>query len=346
VLEIRDLKVTIGPFTIVDIERLAVAPGRRLGIVGESGSGKTMTTMSIVGLQPAEAAVTGSIRFNGRELVGLTDRQFSSVRGREIGVIFQDPAKALNPMMRIGRQVSEAIRLHMNVPAEKLHTRVVDLLTQVQLADARSLLQRYPHQLSGGQQQRVMIAMAIACDPKLLIADEPTTSLDVTVQNGILELIRDLSASRNMTLLFVTHNLGVIKSISDAIAVIYGGQVVELGPTEQVINAPLHQYTHALVSADPGIADDRDLGAVVNQRLHTIRGSVPSLDKFPSGCRFRGRCVAETAACARSPRTEDVAGHLYRCWNPARSVTGSRGAAGAAGGPGAAGNPGAVDAAR
>jgi len=325
-LEIRDLKVTIGPFTIVDIERLSLPPGRRLGIVGESGSGKTMTTMSIVGLQPAEAVVRGSIRFNGRELIGLTDRELSTVRGREIGVIFQDPAKALNPMMRIGRQVSEAIRLHLDLPREQLRRRVIDLLTQVQLSEAESLLRRYPHQLSGGQQQRVMIAMAIACDPRLLIADEPTTSLDVTVQNGILNLIRDLSVSRNMTLLFVTHNLGVIQSISDTVAVIYGGHMVELGPTEQIINRPFHQYTQALISADPGIADEEHLDEVMNTRLTTIRGSVPSLDKFPSGCRFRGRCVAETEKCALLPPTRDLAGHAFRCWNPTRSFAAAEGA--------------------
>jgi peptide/nickel transport system ATP-binding protein len=329
-LEIRDLKVTIGPFTIVDIERLTLPPGRRLGIVGESGSGKTMTAMSIIGLQPGEAVVTGSIRFNGRELVGLTDRELSAVRGPEIGVIFQDPAKALNPMMRIGRQVSEAIRLHRHLSRRQLEERVVDLLTQVHLRDAGSLLRRYPHQLSGGQQQRVLVAIAIACDPKLLIADEPTTSLDVTVQEGILSLIRELSASRNMSLLFVTHNLGVIQSISEMIAVVYGGQVVELGPTDQVINRPFHQYTRALIAANPGIADDEHLDEVVNQPLTTIRGSVPSLDRFPSGCRFRGRCAAETRKCAQAPVTEEREGHSFRCWNPAgdaAEVTGNADAA-------------------
>lgn len=325
-LEIRDLKVTIGPFTIVDIERLTLPPARRLGIVGESGSGKTMTAMSIIGLQPNEAVVTGSIRFNGRELVGLTDRDFSEVRGPEIGVIFQDPAKALNPMMQIGRQVSEAIHLHMDLPKRQLRERVVDLLTQVHLSDAKSLLRRYPHQLSGGQQQRVLIAIAIACDPKLLIADEPTTSLDVTVQNGILNLIRELSASRNMSLLFVTHDLGVIQSISEMIAVVYGGQMVEFGPADQVINKPFHQYTQALISANPGIAEDEHLSEVVNQALNTIRGSVPSLDKFPSGCRFRGRCVAETEKCAQSPETVELDSHLFRCWNPIRAVIDTRGA--------------------
>ena len=202
----------------------------------------------------------GSIRFNGRELVGLTDRQLAEVRGREIGVVFQDPAKALNPMMRIGRQVAEAIRLHMDLPRNQLRAHVLDLLTQVQLPEAEALLRRYPHQLSGGQQQRVLIAIAIACDPKLLIADEPTTALDVTVQNGILSLLRELSTSRNMGLLSSVMTSVSSRQISEAVGVVYGGQMVEFGPAERVIGHPRHRYTQALVSANPGIAADEHLG--------------------------------------------------------------------------------------
>lgn len=330
-LEIRDLKVVIGPYTIVDIERLDVPAGTRLGIVGESGSGKTMTAMSIVGLLPRDAVVTGSIRFNGKELVGLTDRQMTEYRGRDIGVVFQDPAKALNPMMRIGKQVAEAIKLHLDLSKDQIRERVVDLLTQVQLPDAGDLLRRYPHQLSGGQQQRVLIAMSIACDPQLLIADEPTTSLDVTVQNGILDLVRDLSVSRDMGLLFVTHDLGVIQAISEMIAVVYGGHVVEYGPAEEVISRPRHRYTKALISANPGIADDSDLGAVVNQRLDVIGGSVPALGRFPTGCRFRGRCGAESGECAQSPEVTNTGdGHTFKCWNPIEAIPDSRGAVDAA----------------
>ena len=326
-LEIQDLNVSIGRHTIVDIERLTVDAGSRLGIVGESGSGKTMTAMSIVGLLPDDAVVTGSIRFEGRELVGLTDGQMAKVRGREIGVVFQDPAKALNPMMRIGRQVAEAVRLHMDLPRPQLQERVVDLLTQVHLQDAESLLRRYPHQLSGGQQQRVLIAIAIACDPKLLIADEPTTALDVTVQNGILSLLRELSVSRNMGLLFVSHDLGVIQTISERLAVVYGGHLVEFGPAADVIAHPRHRYTQALVSANPGIADDAHLGEVVNKRLDVIRGSVPALGKFPSGCRFRGRCTSEIEACAQLPPISQAAeGHIYKCWNPTEGAVASEGA--------------------
>ena len=330
-LEIHDLNVTIGRHAIVEIEQLTVPSGTRLGIVGESGSGKTMTAMSIVGLQPNEAVVSGSIRFNGREMVGLTDRQLAEVRGREIGMVFQDPAKALNPMMRIGRQVAEAIRLHMDLPRNQLRAHVLDLLTQVQLPEAEALLRRYPHQLSGGQQQRVLIAIAIACDPKLLIADEPTTALDVTVQNGILSLLRELSTSRNMGLLFVSHDLGVVQAISEVVGVVYGGQMVEFGPAERVIGHPRHRYTQALVSANPGIAADEHLGEVVNQRLEVIRGSVPALGKFPSGCRFRGRCTSEIEACAQPPEISVAAsGHIFKCWNPTERIAATRGAIDAA----------------
>lgn len=321
-LEIRDLEVKIGPHTIVDIEHLSVAPGTRLGIVGESGSGKTMTAMSIVGLLPEGAVVSGSIRFEGRELVGLSDRGMANVRGKEIGVVFQDPAKALNPMMRIGRQVAEAISLHMELSRSELWERVIDLLRQVNVPDER-LLRRYPHQLSGGQQQRVLIAIAIACDPKLLIADEPTTALDVTVQEGILALLKELSDVREMGLMFVSHDLGVIQSISEVVGVVYGGHLVEYGPSHEVISRPRHRYTEALVAANPGIADDSQLGDVVNRRLTVIPGSVPALGRFPTGCRFRGRCGWEIASCANEPAISgDVGDHSFKCWNPAGAVSG------------------------
>ncbi len=325
-LTIRDLKVAIGRHTIVSIERLDIPAGTRLGIVGESGSGKTMTAMSIVGLAPNTAVVSGSVRFNDRELVGLNDRQLAEVRGRDIGVIFQDPAKALNPMMRIGRQVAEAVRLHMDLPRDQVRERVGRLLTRVHLADARSLMRRYPHQLSGGQQQRVLIAIAIACDPKLLIADEPTTALDVTVQSGILSLLRELSVERRMGLLFVSHDLGVIQTISEVVGVVYGGQLVELGPVDRVIGQGRHRYTRALVFANPGIADDEHLGEVVGRRLDVIPGSVPALGSFPSGCRFRGRCSSEIMSCAQLPEISVASdGHIFKCWNPIDDITGSRG---------------------
>ncbi len=317
-LEIRDLTVRIGPHEIVSIEALDLAAGERLGLVGESGSGKTMTAMSIVGLLPTDAVVTGSIRFRGRELVGLSDAELAALRGVEIGVVFQDPARALNPMMRIGRQVSEVLRIHTDLSRDEIRARVIELLGQVQLPEPESLLRRYPHQLSGGQQQRVLIAMAIACDPQLLIADEPTTALDVTVQEGILELLVELSDAHDMGLLFVSHDLGVVRSVSERLAVVYGGHLVESGPIDEVVGNSKHRYTEALIGANPGLAAPDDLPEFLGKRLNTIFGSVPPVGAFPEGCRFRGRCPHEIDACAQPPPISMVGDdHAYKCWNPA-----------------------------
>lgn len=327
-LEINDLQVKIGRHVIVDIEHLEIAAGTRLGIVGESGSGKTMTAMSILRLLPPEAVVSGSITFDGVELVGMSDHQLSKIRGHRIGVVFQDPAKALNPMMRIGRQVSEVLRLHLDLSRAEINARVLELLSHVRLPRPETLIRRYPHQLSGGQQQRVLIAMAIACDPKFLIADEPTTALDVTVQNGILDLLKELSVSRDMGLVFVSHDLGVIQNISDRIAVVYGGHLVETGPTSEVIARPRHRYTEALISANPGIADDAELGTVLDRRLDVIRGSVPALGRFPNGCRFRGRCDHEIETCSQPPEITDAdTHHAFKCWNPVPVTSEQQGSA-------------------
>jgi|APSaa5957512535_1039671.scaffolds.fasta_scaffold46094_2 peptide/nickel transport system ATP-binding protein len=317
-LEIRDLSVSIGPHEIVHIDALDLPAGRRVGLVGESGSGKTMTAMSIVGLQPADAKVTGSITFEGSELLGRSETEMAKVRGGDIGLILQDPARALDPMMRIGRQVSEAIRLHMNLSRKEVVDRVLSLLAQVQLPDPEQLLRRYPHQLSGGQQQRVLIASAIACDPKLLIADEPTTALDVTVQEGILELLVRLSDERGMGVLFVSHDLGVVRFVCEEIAVVYGGRLVEVGPTTSVVRTSRHRYTESLLAANPGIASSDELEQYVGRRLDVIRGSVPALGDFPTGCRFRDRCDFATDACSEPPPTMiSEHGHRFRCWNPA-----------------------------
>ena len=318
-LEIDELKISIGAHQIVSIEHLSIPAGRRLGLVGESGSGKSMTAMSIIGLLPREAVVTGSIKFAGVEMVNRSERDLSNYRGSEIGTIFQDPLRALNPTMRVGKQVGEALRLHKTVPRNKVNQRTVELLDQVQLPASETLARRYPHQLSGGQRQRVLIAMAIACDPKLLIADEPTTALDVTVQKEILELLARLSAERGMAVLFVSHDLGVIQAISDHVAVLYGGNLVETGPTDQVVGSPRHRYTEALISVDPGHPED--ITASLGMPLVTIKGSVPPLGAFLPGCRFRRRCPHEVDRCAEQPpvsvATEQ---HTFRCWNPVDST--------------------------
>jgi len=318
-LEIKDLAISIGPHKIVSIESLSIPAGGRLGLVGESGSGKTMTAMSIIGLLPREAVVTGSIKFWGVEMVDLPERELAEIRGSEVGVIFQDPLRALNPTMRVGKQVGEALRLHDKVPKKNVKKRTVELLDQVQLPDAATMARRYPHQLSGGQRQRVLIAMAIACDPKLLIADEPTTALDVTVQKEILELLEGLSEDSGMAILFVSHDLGVIQAISDHVAVLYGGNLVETGPTKSIVSSPRHRYTQALINVNPGHPED--ISASLGEPLVTIKGSVPPQGGFLPGCRFRGRCTYELDKCATEPPiTGATDNHSFKCWNPVDSV--------------------------
>jgi peptide/nickel transport system ATP-binding protein len=317
-LELDDVRVRIDGHEIIHIDQLALEPGSRLGLVGESGSGKTMTAKAIAGLLPDEAKVSGSVRFAGRELLTMDDRQLSEIRGRKIGFVFQDPARSLNPMMRIGRQVSEAIRLHTKLNKAAVADKVVELLEQVQLPDPAELARRYPHQLSGGQQQRVMIAAAIAADPELLVADEPTTALDVTVQEGILRLLISLSEQRQMSVLFVSHDLGVIRFVCDRVAVIYGGHVVETGRVEDVVANPRHRYTNALLAANPGMPKEGNFSAFIGQRLQTIPGSVPPIGNFPTGCRFRNRCAYATGECTATPPPVTVGNdHRYSCWNPA-----------------------------
>jgi peptide/nickel transport system ATP-binding protein len=310
-LEVNKLRIQFQGFDLISIDHFSMSPGERVGLVGESGSGKSITAMTLVGLQPPAVQVSGSVRLGGQELIGLSDSLLADIRGNEIGVIFQDPAKALNPMMRVGRQVAEAVRLHGKYPRKAVEARVRELLDRVHLPNAKQMMRRYPHQLSGGQRQRVLIAIAIASSPRLLIADEPTTALDVTVEKEIIELLRQLSMEREMALLFISHDLGVVRAVSESVAVMYGGRIAEIGPVNGVIHHPRHRYTQALIEANPRHTLE------TSTRLQTIRGSVPSFDKFPSGCRFRGRCPYEVESCSIEPRwSETETGHVFRCWNP------------------------------
>ena len=316
-LSIRGLKVRIGAHEIVDIEALDIAAGRRVGLVGESGSGKSITAMSIAGLQPREARLSGSIVYEGREFIGLSDREMARIRGAQIGFIPQDPTRALNPTMRIGRQVGEALRLNTDLGPAAIRRTTLELLGRVQLAQVEQLAQRYPHQISGGQQQRVLIATAIAARPRLLIADEPTTALDVTVQNEILRLIVDLSRQDGMSLLFVSHDLGVVRSVCDDIGVIYGGQLVEFAPSRDIVLGPQHRYTEALIGANLGLPEGEEIRRLIGRRFDTIEGTVPSVGRFPGGCRFRNRCRFATGRCAEAPPSvERAPGHRLNCWNP------------------------------
>ena len=320
-LEVRNLQVRIGDLGIVDVEELTVERGRHLAIVGESGSGKTMTAMSLVGLQADDAEVTGSIRLGGEEIVDRGERALRSIRGGRVGVVFQDPLRALNPTMRVGRQVEEALRLHGKLSRRARQERVRALLERVRLPDPEAIARRYPHELSGGQRQRVLIAGAIACEPELLIADEPTTALDVTVQRSVLTLLRELGRDADMSIILVSHNLGVVQSLCDDVAVMYGGRVVESGPVAETLARPRHRYTKALIDANPRF-DPGERRAGDAPPLSNIPGTVPAAGRFPEGCPFRGRCDGELPQCSTMPRPTAVdRRHAFRCWNPVCSET-------------------------
>ncbi|HYP70842.1 MAG TPA: ABC transporter ATP-binding protein [Variovorax sp.] len=312
-LEVNDLHIRLqtqrGPAEAVRGISFQLERGQTLGIVGESGCGKSITVQSLMGLLPSTAHVSGSIRFDGKELVGLPERDMCRIRGDRIGMIFQEPMTALNPVHTIARQVGEPLRLHRGLSAADARKEALALLERVGIPDAASRLDAYPHQFSGGQRQRIGIAMALACGPDLLIADEPTTALDVTIQKQILELIQGLVAERGMALILISHDLGVIAQSVSKMLVMYGGSIVESGPTAAVFADREHPYTHGLFAARPA------LGAPRGQRLATIRGSVPELVDLPAGCPFAGRCQFTVEAChnIRPEATHLPQGHQVRC---------------------------------
>jgi len=312
-LEVNGLRIRLqtprGPAEAVRGIGFSLERGQTLGIVGESGCGKSLTVQSLMGLLPSTAQVTGSIRFDGQELVGLPERAMCSIRGNRIGMVFQEPMTALNPLHTIARQVGEPLRLHRGLSRAAARQEALALLERVGIPDAASRLDAYPHQFSGGQRQRIGIAMALACGPDLLIADEPTTALDVTVQKQILELIQGLVAERGMALILISHDLGVIAQNVSRMLVMYGGSVVESGPTAAVFAARAHPYTRGLFAARPA------LGAPRGTRLATIAGSVPELVDLPPGCPFAGRCRYTVEACHSTapPATLLPHGHVVRC---------------------------------
>ena len=289
----------------------SLARGDTLGLIGESGCGKSLTALALMGLLPEGAQASGSIRFDGQELLGLDDRALCRLRGNRMAMVFQEPMTALNPVHSIGRQVAEPLRLHQGLTARQARAEAVALLERVGIAQAAQRLDAYPHQFSGGQRQRITIAMALACGPDLLIADEPTTALDVTLQRQILELIRGLVAERGMALVLISHDLGVIAQTVRRTLVMYGGTVVENGPTRAVFGAQAHPYTQGLFAARPQFGAARVPGA----RLPTIAGTVPELADLPPGCPFAGRCPRTIAAChaALPPAVALGADHEARC---------------------------------
>ena len=312
-LEVRDLSVELqthrGPAYAVRDVSFSLQPGETLGLIGESGSGKSITAMALMGLLPEQARVSGSIVFEGQQLVGRPEREMCALRGDRIGMIFQEPMTALNPVHPIGDQVAEPLRLHRGMSAAAARREAIALLARVGIPDAARRIDAYPHQFSGGQRQRITIAMALACGPDLLIADEPTTALDVTIQRQILDLLRELVAERRMALMLISHDLGVIAQNVQRMLVMYGGSVVESGPTAAVFAHRRHPYTLGLFAARPG------LHRAKGQRLVTIPGTVPELVDMPNGCPFAGRCRFTIPECnaALPPPLEVERGHRARC---------------------------------
>ncbi len=314
ILEVRDLVTTFdtdaGRLTAVDGVSFNVRRGRTLGIVGESGCGKSVTALSIMRLlpQPMGRIASGSIRFDGRDLATIPTEEMLKVRGGRIGLIFQEPMTALNPVHTIGRQLSEVFLLHRTRNKAEALSLSVEMLRKVGIPSPEIRVGEYPHQLSGGMRQRVVIAMALACKPAVVIADEPTTALDVTIQAQILELMQSLQDEMGMAIMLITHDLGVIAEMCDDVLVMYAGRIAEAGPVEQIFSAPAHPYTRGLLDSIPRLEFER------KTRLKVIEGMVPSLADLPAGCRFQNRCPFRVDACASQPALETIAGdHRAAC---------------------------------
>lgn len=294
----------------VDGVDFSVNPGETVALVGESGSGKSITSLSIMKLINKPGKIeNGQILFDGKDLVGLTDKQMTNIRGREIGMIFQEPMTALNPVFTIGNQIKETLIRHKKISKAEAERKAIELLKLVGFPRAEETMKEYPHQLSGGMRQRAMIAIAISCDPKLLIADEPTTALDVTIQAQILDLMDEMKKKFNMAVLLITHDLGVVAEYADKVMVMYGGQIVEETKVEELFLNPKHPYTTGLLESLPSLEKEVD-------RLGAIKGMVPAAHSFPVGCRFSDRCPHAMDKCReKNPELREVVpGHKVRCY--------------------------------
>lgn len=315
-LEIENLTIQFqtrrGQLTAVDRISFSLAAGETLGIVGESGSGKSVSSLAIMRILAKNSLVaSGTIRFQGQNLLELSERQMRKIRGGEIAMIFQDPMTSLNPCYSIGFQLGETLRLHQGLSKQECLEPMLRLLEEVGIPDPKTRLANFPHQLSGGMSQRIMIAMAIACSPKLLIADEPTTALDVTIQAQILELLNSLRKTRKMGLILISHDMGVVAENADRILVMYAGQIVETGPRDQIISSPKHPYTRALLKTVPG-----QQGAF-RSRLPALKGLVPDLVHRPTGCQFHPRCDIKESICSQEePRERAIGSCRVKCIKP------------------------------
>jgi peptide/nickel transport system ATP-binding protein len=312
ILEVRNLKVTFrteqGPVRAIDGVSFDVAEGEILGVVGESGSGKTVSLLAVMGLiTDPNAAIEGSIKYQGRELVGLSSKEMRKLRGREIAMVFQDPMTALTPVYTIGWQIAEQVRAHNKVSAKAAEQRAIELLAEVNIPNPVEAIHRYPHQLSGGMRQRAVIAMALSCNPSLLVADEPTTALDVTVQAQILDLVRKLQKDHKSAVVFITHDMGVIAELADRVMVMYAGRIVERGTKRELFSSPLHPYTLALLDSIPPMEGARP------HRLKSIPGAPPALLNRPPGCAFAPRCSRRFERCVNVPALPSN-GHDAACF--------------------------------
>ncbi len=314
-LEVRGLKTSFftdrGEAKAVDDVSFAISPGQTLAVVGESGCGKSVTSLSVMRLipEPPGRIVAGEIRFDGTNLLSLSERQMRRIRGNQISMIFQEPMTSLNPVFRVREQITEVLRLHQRLSKAAALARAVDLLQQVGIPSPEERVNDYPHQMSGGMRQRVMIAMALACDPRLIIADEPTTALDVTIQAQILALMDALRKKTGTAILLITHDLAVVAETAEHVVVMYAGRIVEEADVEALFNTPLHPYTQGLMRSIPGTtASDRS-------RLEAIPGVVPNLLSLPRGCKFSDRCTRAFDRCYEAePGLIDTGGHTVRCW--------------------------------
>ncbi len=316
-LEVKNLKTYFatrrGEIRAVDDVSFTVERGETLSLVGESGCGKSVTALSVMRLVSAPGRVVGGeIRFEGRDLLKLPENEMREIRGDDIAMIFQDPMTSLNPVFTVGEQIAEAIRLHRKVSKREAWDQAVEGMRDVAIPSPETRAKNYPHEMSGGMRQRVMIAMALACDPKLLIADEPTTALDVTIQAQILDLLKELREKRNLALLLITHDLGVVAETSDRVAVMYAGKIVEEASASELFNRPRHPYTEGLLRAVPRLDEQRE-GRML--RLETIEGVVPNPLDLPPGCRFAPRCQHAESQCSAGniPLVDLGTEHLSRC---------------------------------
>jgi oligopeptide transport system ATP-binding protein len=334
ILEVDDLRTHFftreGVVQAVDGVSFSLEKGRTLGIVGESGCGKSVTALSIMGLIPKPPAriVSGSVRFEGRDLTKLAEKELEDVRGRDIAMIFQDPMTSLNPTLKLGTQITEVMRRHLGVSKGEARRRAIELMDEVHIPNAAQRIDDYPHRFSGGMRQRVMIAIALACNPKLLIADEPTTALDVTVQAGVLDLLEELRESHDMAMIIITHDMGVVAEAADDVAVMYAGQIVEQANAEDLFDNPEHPYTEALLGALPQLEGE----GIRQGRLTAIPGRPPNLVDPPVACRFAPRCkyANDQDACAHTvPELREIRpGHWVRSAHPASERAGRREEAG------------------